>query len=68
MGALADSFNAGESVVTLAVLVVVLYVVLEVLSTSPIGLIDENPLGFIGDTVQEASDGDDQYFPEDGLI
>lgn len=68
MGALADSFNAAESVATLGVLVVVLYVVLEVLSTAPVGLIEDNPLGFIGETVQEAGDGDDQYIPEDGLI
>jgi len=68
MGALADSFNAGESVATLAVLVVVLYVVLEVLSTSLIGLIDENPLDFVDEAVEESTDGDDDYGFEGGMI
>ena len=49
-------------------LVVVLYVVLEVLSTSPIGLIDENPLDFVDEAVEESTDGDDDYGFEGGMI
>jgi len=55
-----------ESGVSIAVLVVVLAVVLEVLANIPgVDLVESNPLGFVLDWMGDAVDGDDSESSDD---